>query len=398
MESDFAIVNGTLVAESSLLPNATIQIKNGKVDRISTSQAGLSRDAAKVDVGGAYVSPGFIDLHVHGTGGYDSTDATRTALSGLRKTLLPYGVTTVVPTLLSSPAGVTHAFLEAVKSEASAHESGAKIIGAHLEGPFLNPAQRGVHLQENLKAPSIETFNELTEAYRGFIKIMTLAPELEGAISLIRECKRLGIVTSIGHTNASYSQARAGIEAGISHSTHTFNAMSKIQARDPGSVGAVLSSDSVYAEVIADGIHVHPSNVQLLIQVKGAARTILVTDAVKPTGTTTKEFEMGGIKASVRDGAVLTPEGRLCGSTLTMDRAIRNVRTWTNRSIPEIIRMASLNPAEQLGIADTTGSLVEGKDADIVILDRELNVKATYVRGVQRYAVGQEAVRANEDN
>jgi N-acetylglucosamine-6-phosphate deacetylase len=164
--------------------------------------------------------------------------------------------------------------------------------------------------------------------------------------------------------------------------------MSKLQARDPGSVGAILSSNSVYAEVIADGIHVHPSNVQLLIQVKGAARTILVTDAVKPTGTTTKEFEMGGIKAFVRDGAVLTPEGRLCGSTLTMDRAIRNVRSWTNRSIPEIIRMASLNPAEQLGIAETTGSLVEGKDADMVILDKELNVKATYVRGVQRYAGG----------
>jgi len=386
LESDFAIVNGTLVAESSLVPNAAIQIRNGKVERISSFQAGLSRDAVKVDVGGAYVSPGFIDLHVHGTGGYDSTDGTRAALSGLREALLPYGVTTVVPTLLSSPTAVIRAFLEAVKSEVSANESGAKIVGAHLEGPFLNAAQRGVHLEENLKAPSIKMFNEFTEGYRSLVKIMTLAPELEGALSVIHECKRVGIVTSIGHTDASYSEATTGIEAGISHSTHTFNAMSQLHARDPGSVGAVLSSNNVYAEVIVDSIHVHPSNVRLLIQMKGATRTILVTDAVKPTGTTTKEFEMGGIKASVRDGSVRTPEGKLCGSTLTMDRAIRNVRSWTNRSIPEIIRMASLNPAEQLGIADTTGSLVEGKDADIVILDKELTVKATYVRGVQRYA------------
>lgn len=394
MESDFFIVNGTLVTESSLVPRATIQIKNGKIERISGFQAGVSRDAVKVDVGGAYVSPGFIDLHVHGTGGYDSTDATRMALSGLREAMLPYGVTTVVPTLLSSPANLTHAFLNAVRSEASVHETGAKIVGAHLEGPFLSASERGVHLEENLRAPSVAVFNEFADGYRGHIKIMTLAPELDGALAVIRECKSASIVASIGHTNATYSEATAAIQAGVSHSTHTFNAMSKLEARDPGTVGAVLSSDTVYAEVIADGIHVHPSNVHLLIKLKGTARTILVTDAVKPTGTKAKEFEMGGIKAAVRDGAVLTPEGRLCGSTLTMDRAIRNVHSWTNLSIPEIIRMASLNPAQQLGIAKTAGSLVEGRDADIVILDKQLNVKATYVRGALRY--GKEADHENE--
>ena len=393
MDSDFFIVNGTLVTESSLVPNASLHIKYGKVEKISASQANLGRDAVKVDVHGAYVSPGFIDLHVHGTGGYDSTDATRMALSGLREALLPYGVTTVVPTLLSSPANLTHTFLNAVRSEASVNERGAKVAGAHLEGPFLNASERGVHLEENLRAPSVEVFNEFADGYRGLIKIMTLAPELDGALAVIRECKSAGIVASIGHTNATYAEARAGIEAGISHSAHTFNAMSRLQARDPGTVGAVLSSDTVYAEVIADGIHVHPSNVNLLIKLKGTARTILVTDAVKPAGTKAKEFEMGGIEAAVRDGAVLTPEGTLCGSILTMDRAIRNVHSWTNLSIPEVIRMASLNPARQIGIAKTTGSLVEGKDADIVILDKQLNVKATYVRGVQRFG---EANRENQ--
>ena len=161
--------------------------------------------------------------------------------------------------------------------------------------------------------------------------------------------------------------------------------MSGIEVREPGAVGAVLSSQSVYAEIIADGIHVHPSNVRLLIRSKGPTRTIIMTDAVKPAGTDMKAFEMGGIKATIQDGAVRNPEGRLCGSTLTMDRAVRNVRSWTNLTLPEIIRMASLNPAEELGIAGTTGSLAEGKDADIVILDEELNVRATYVKGKQAF-------------
>jgi N-acetylglucosamine-6-phosphate deacetylase len=386
--SEFVIINGTLITESSLVPRVNIHVKDGKVKKILGFEASVGRDVVKLDVKGAYVSPGFVDLHVHGSGGYDSTDATVTALTGMREALVPYGVTTLAPTLLSSPPDRARAFLEAVRFEVSAKGEGARIVGAHLEGPFLNPSKRGVHLEEDLKPASVEAFNQLADGYRDLIKIMTLAPELDGALAVIGECKKVGIVSSIGHSNASYSEARKGIQAGISHSTHTFNAMSTLQARAPGTVGAVLSSDNVYAEVIADGIHVHPSNVNLLTQIKGATRTILVTDAVKPAGTGIKEFAIGGIRATVRDGAVLTSEGRLCGSILTMDKAIRNLRTWTNRSMPEIVRMASLNPAEQLGIAERTGSLVEGKDADIVILDRELNVKATFVRGVKQYAAG----------
>ncbi|HXX72900.1 MAG TPA: N-acetylglucosamine-6-phosphate deacetylase, partial [Candidatus Acidoferrales bacterium] len=261
MEPEFAIVNGTLVTESSLIANATVRIKNGRIEKISESQAELSRT---VDVRGAYICPGFIDLHVHGMGGYDSTEATHTALYGLCEALPRYGVTTVVPTLLSSPDKVTHAFLDTMKSAASAQQTGAKIVGAHLEGPFLNPSHRGVHLQENLRAPSIETLNDFTNGYFGLIKIMTLAPELNGALEVIRECRGIGIIPAMGHTNATYDQAIAGIEAGITHSTHTFNAMSGIEVRDPGALGAVLSSQRVYAEIIADGIHVHPSNVRLL--------------------------------------------------------------------------------------------------------------------------------------
>jgi len=394
LEPEFAIINGTLVTESSLIPNATVRIKNGRIEKISDSQAKLRRT---VDVHGAYICPGFIDLHVHGTGGYDSTEATRTALYGLCEALPRYGVTAVVPTLLSSPAEVTHSFLETVKSATSAQQTGAKIVGAHLEGPFLSPSQRGVHLQENLRAPSIETLDEFTNGYFDLIKIVTLAPELNGALEVIRKCRGVGIVPGMGHTNATYDQAIAGIEAGITHSTHTFNAMSGIEVRDPGAVGAILSSQSVYAEIIADGIHVHSSNVRLLIQSKGATRTILVTDAVKPAGTDIKAFEMGGIKATVQDGAVRTAEGRLCGSTLTMDKAVRNVRSWTTLTLPEIIRMASLNPAEQLGIAETTGSLAEGKDADITILDEKLNVKATYVRGREAFGPPLTATRMASD-
>jgi len=388
---EFALVNGILVNESSLIPRANIHIKDGKIWKISGFQTSIDRDVRKVDVAGAYVSPGFIDLHVHGTGGYDSTGATHTALTGLRKAVTCHGVTTLAPTLLSSATNHTKTFLDAVQSEILANERGAKIVGAHLEGPFLNPSKKGVHLEENLRTPSAEAFDEITHDHLNLIKIMTIAPELEEALVVIGQCKNAGIVSSIGHSNATYNEATAGIQAGVSHSTHTFNSMSSLEARDPGCVGAILSSPNVYAEIIADGIHVHPSNVRLLLRTKGIRRTILITDAVRPAGTQMKEFEMGGIKATIRDGAALTSEGRLCGSTLTMDKAVRNVQSWSDLAIPEIVQMASLNPAKQLQIAEVTGSLVEGKDADIVILDKELKVKAMFVKGVEEYVADTES-------
>ncbi len=280
-----------------------------------------------------------------------------------------------------------------VKQKQAETPKGARIVGAHLEGPFINPARRGVHPIEYLATPSISSFRELVDGFERLIRIMTLAPELPGAHDVVKECVRMGIIPSMGHTDATFEEAQSAIDLGVTHCTHTFNAMPSIQNRQPGPVVAALLSHKVKCEIIADGIHVDPNNIRLLVDLKKTDRTILTSDSVKPTGTAVQEFEMGGVKGNVHDGAAYTSEGKLCGSLLTIDQAVRNMAAWTNYSLPDILTMATKNPAQQLGVTESVGSLAEGKRADLAVLDRNLKVVATFVDGVQVYsrnAVGAE--------
>jgi len=362
-----------------------ILIKSGKIERITDSQSVIPAGIPQIDAGGNYVSPGFIDVHIHGIGGYDATAGDEESLIQMGKALVRFGTTTFLPTSVSMPTPQIRSFLQAVKNSMTRPSVGAKIAGANLEGPFLNPSKRGVHREEYLQNPSLDAFKEITQGYEHFVKIITTAPELEGGSELCREYVHLGIVAAMGHTNATFEQAMKGIDAGITHITHTFNAMSGLQGREPGAAGAALISNDVKAEIIADGLHLNPHVALLAIRAKGPDGIILVSDSMMPTGTQMTEFELCGTKGYVHDGGSFTDDGRLCGSLLTLDRAVRNLLSWGHLELPDVIRMASLNAAKQLALGDRTGSLAEGKDADIVLLDRNLNVVSTFIQGIQAY-------------
>ncbi len=385
MTADCAIVNGTLITESAVIPRGNMLIKSGKIERITDSPSVIPAGVNKIDAGGNYISPGFIDVHIHGIGGYDATRGDEQSLLKMGKALVRFGITTFLPTSVSMPTEQIRNFLQSVKNSMTKPGAGAKIAGANLEGPFLNPSKRGVHREEYLQNPSLDAFRAIMEGYEPVVKIITIAPELEGGLELCRESVRLGIVAAMGHTNASFQQAVKGIDAGITHITHTFNAMSGLQGREPGAAGAALVSDDVKAEIIVDGLHLNPYVALLAVRAKGPDGIILVSDSVMPTGTQVTEFELCGTKGFVHDGGSFTEDGRLCGSLLTLDRAVRNLLAWGHLELPDVIRMASLNAAKQLTLGASTGSLVKGKEADIVLLDKDLNVVSTFVQGVQAY-------------
>jgi N-acetylglucosamine-6-phosphate deacetylase len=379
---DVAIVNGTVITELGLIRNGNILVESGKITRIT--QSPISGVSSQIDATGNYVSPGFVDLHIHGFGGYDATRGDDHSLVGMSSALVKHGTTGFLPTLVSMPIAQTRTFLESVK-KCMPHYFGARILGAHLEGPFLNVAKRGVHREEYLMRPSVKLLDELTRGFEGVVRILTLAPELDRGLELCRQVVEMGIIAAIGHTTATFEQANKGIEAGITHSTHTFNGMPSLEGREPGAVGAVLLSDAVKAEIIADGLHLSPAMTKLAIRTKRSDGLILVTDAVMPAGTDVGEFELAGVRAYVHDGGSFTKDGRLCGSILTLERALKNIVTWNDLPLPEAVRLVSLNPAKQVGISSTTGSLAEGKDADIVIMDRDFRVISTFVQGEQAY-------------
>jgi N-acetylglucosamine-6-phosphate deacetylase len=263
----------------------------------------------------------------------------------------------------------------------TANPDRARPLGIHLEGPFLSHARRGVHPSMYLQPASAETFNRMWDASDGRVRILTIAPELEGALDLIRDVSRRGVCVSIGHSNANLAQANAGIQAGIRHATHTFNAMRRIDHRDPGLLGAILTDRAITADVVADGVHVEPVVVDLFLRAKGIDGAVLITDGISATGMPDGTYRLGSFEVEVRDGRCES-HGKLAGSVLTMDRAIRNVMAYANLSFQDSIRMATLNPARVLGMEQRKGVLRVGADADIAVFSPAGEVLRTIVGGV----------------
>ncbi len=259
------------------------------------------------------------------------------------------------------------------------------ILGMHIEGPFISPKRKGAQNPEFILKPSAERFNELVRGHENLIKIVTLAPELSGAERLIARIREMGAIPSLGHSDAIYEEAMEALNQGVALFTHLFDAMRGLHHREPGAVGAALDSDA-YVELICDGIHVHPAVVRLIAKAKGFERICLVTDAMSAAGLPDGEYSLGGLPVFVHDGAARLADGTLAGSTLTMDRAVRNFMEFTGCSLPQAVRTASLTPARLLGIADRKGSLEVGKDADLVIFDEELKIHYTIVGGEIVYA------------
>jgi N-acetylglucosamine-6-phosphate deacetylase len=331
-----------------------------------------------VDVRGQTLMPGFVDVHVHGAVGHEAMDGNADGLRAMAQFFASRGVTSFLPTTWTASRTSTLAALRAI-AEARSFTGGARILGAHMEGPYLSPARCGA--QDPSEIRGVDRDEAAAFLDTGAVRLITVAPEAEGADELLDECVRRGVTVSVGHTDATYEQVAAALTRGARHMTHTYNAMSPLRHRAPGAVGAALALSGFGAEVIADEVHVHPAAVHALVRARGADEVVLVTDAIRPTGTSTADGRLQGRPVAVRDGAVRFENGQLVGSVLTMDLALRNVLRITGRPLAELWPVASRNPASAAGVADRTGRLAPGLDADLVVLDEQHRVVRTVVEG-----------------
>ena len=341
-----------------------------------------SEPVERIDARGGIIAPGFVDLQVNGAAGVLFTDdPTSQAIDTMAAALPQFGCTSFLPTLLSCPDDVTHRALAAAPKASTGLTAGAQALGVHMEGPFLAPDRAGAHDRRLLRPPSTADLDRWLDVSHSALRLLTLAPELPGASEVIREAVRRGVTVAVGHTAATYDDTARAADLGASMVTHLFNATGGLTARGPGAVGAALDLDALSAGIIADGIHLHPATVRVVVKAKGPERTVLVTDAMPPVGAASHEFSLLGRPVTVRDGACRLDDGTLAGSTLTMDRALRNVVEWTGLPLHDALGMATLLPARLIGADARKGSLEVGKDADLVVLDRDLRVRLTLVGG-----------------
>jgi len=371
-------------------------VEGGLVSAVSSrAEQEIPRNATVIDFSRAFpdaiLAPGFVDIHIHGGAGIDVMRAPHGELPRLNQFLATHGVTGYFPTTVAAPLDQTCTALQrmadAIESAQTSHPSGddvqARPLGIHLEGPFLSHKRRGVHPPENLVEPTLDIFDRIWQAARGHVRMMTIAPELPGALEVISEAARRNVCVSIGHSDAVMEQARAAVKAGARHATHTFNAMRPLDHREPGILGEALTSDELTADIIVDGIHVAPEIVKLFLQAKGIDRAVLITDATAAAGMPDGDYELGPIPVQVEDGRCTIrgeSDGRLAGSVLTMDRAVRNVTTFADWSLRDAVRSASMNPARVVGLVQH-GQLTPGAEANLVVLSPDGEVRKTIVRG-----------------
>ncbi|EPR10347.1 N-acetylglucosamine-6-phosphate deacetylase [Ruminiclostridium papyrosolvens] len=378
-----AIINGKIIVEKEVLDNRILLYSDKIMGFIESKAAGelLQNCQEIVDAKGNYVSPGFIDMHIHGSGGYDIMDGTEESLATISSIVAKNGVTGILATTMTMNREKIYTALDNIKHFMGKEAQGAKILGVHLEGPFINRKYKGAQADEFIIEPDFS----FIEKYVDIIKVMTLAPEMDENYKFIKEVKeKTKIILSMGHSNAEYEQAVKAIENGVSHATHTFNAMSPLNHRNPGVVGAVLNSD-IYCELIADKIHVHPAIFNILATIKGMDKVILITDSMRAGCLHDGISELGGQKVIIKNNTARLEDGTLAGSTLRLNHAIKNFMDYTGNGICQVVKLASLNPAKELGIEKDRGSLEVGKYSDIVILDEEFNILKTIVEGKTVY-------------
>jgi N-acetylglucosamine-6-phosphate deacetylase len=368
------------------IPDAGILVREGVIEAIGPRQGmSLPTDAKEVDAKHLTAIPGFVDVHIHGAGGRDVMEGTSDAMSAVAGMLARHGTTSfVATTVTASPEDTCRSVEGIARYIAVQHETDeplAEVLGVHYEGPFINPARRGVHPTEWIQLPSSEMMERFFQAAAGNARILTIAPELMGAAPCIDAARKAGVVVAMGHTDATYEQARAGMARGVRHAVHVYNAMRPFSHRDSGVIGAVLTSPEVTAELIADGVHVEEAAMRLLIQAKGAGGVVLVSDGVSATGMPDGKYMLGKFEVTVSGGVCRNAEGNLAGSTLTLDRALRNV-VALGASLHDAVRMLTTNPATLLGIEFKKGALRTGADADIVLLDESLHIANVWARGI----------------
>ena len=364
-----------------LLDQPRIECEDGLVRSISTGgSAGSDHFPA------ATLAPAFFDVHIHGAAGHDVMEATPEALSKIGRFLASRGTGSFLATTVTAPLDMTLRALDGLArlidhpDSIPANGPTTKPIGIHLEGPFLSHAKCGVQPKEHLLEPSIAAFDKLYEAAGGHARLMTLAPELPGAIELAAHATSRGVRVSLGHSDAKAAETRAAIAAGAVSATHTFNAMRALDHREPGILGTVLATDSLFSELICDGIHTTPEIVKLWWRAKGPERAILVTDAMSAAGMPDGEYQLGGFAVQVADGKAMA-RGVLAGSVLTLDRALANFIRFTGAPLEQALRLLTVNPAAMTGFPDRTGSIAVGQPANLVALDAQGRLLGALIKG-----------------
>ena len=380
MGKSLLVKNGVLVRKDTV-EHGNLLIRDGVIEHVRTTAADrLPIEPTTIDAQGLYLSPGFIDLQVNGGAGFNFEGGSCEEVRKIIAFHVVHGTTGLLPTIVTASIETVRTAIRSVK-EAN-HPA---VLGVHIEGPFISTKQKGAHNPQHILKPSIKEFERLVKGYEDFIKIVTLAPELAGGEELITRIKEIDAIPSLGHSDATYAEAIKALDHGVALFTHLFNAMREFHHREPGAVGGALESDAM-VELIADGVHVHPAAIRLLLKAIGIDRICLITDSISASGLGDGKYSLGGLEVFVKDGEANLGDGTLAGSSLTMDRAVKNFMEFTGVSLPEAVRAASLNPAKLLGMDERKGSIEQGKDADIIIFDDKLAIHYTIIGGEPVYS------------
>jgi N-acetylglucosamine-6-phosphate deacetylase len=381
-----AIYASRILTPHEEILDSVIVVEDGKITQIGhRDEVRVPQDAEHFAAGDKIVIPGFVDVHIHGAGGHDVMEGAAEAIAKVASTVARRGTTSLVATTVTAPPEDTCKSLKGIaryirSARNTEPRFAAEVLGIHLEGPFISPARRGVHPLDAIAAPSKELFDEFVGAADGLIRIVTMAPEIRGGLELVERVVARGIVASMGHTDATYEQASAAIERGVSHAAHIFNAMRPFSHRDTGVIGAVLTSPAVVAELIADGHHVDSPAVEILLRAKGLDSVLLVSDGTAATGMRDGTYRLGNFEVNVTGGVVRNAEGKLAGSTLTLDRALQHI-VALGVPLIDAVRMATLLPSRRLGLGGKKGVIAVGADADIVVLNPDLRLAGVMTRG-----------------
>lgn len=373
---DILIKGGTVVGECDLTPNHYMAISEGKIKYLFSGEKLAARQT--IDAGGLYIAPGLIDLHVHGGEGADALDGTTESLERISVFHGLRGTTGILPTIASATPEKMSLALEAA-SRYTGKERGALILGSHLEGPYLHPSFRGALSVKTFRQPDVKETEEFIAAGRGTLKMMTCAPELPGGLKIVELLSAGGVIPSMGHSGATFEETCNAKRVGLRHITHIFNAMAGMHHREPGPAGAALSLPGISAEVIADGLHVHPCVLKMLWRLK-EDELVLVSDAISAAGLQDGSYHFAGQEILVDGGRAALPGGRLAGSTITVLEAVKNMIRLAGLTLPQAVRLASTNPARILGLPQK-GRVADGCDAELVLLDANIDPVLVMVGG-----------------
>ncbi|KPU44718.1 N-acetylglucosamine-6-phosphate deacetylase [Oxobacter pfennigii] len=375
-----AVVNGKIIYEESIIEDKALIVDKSKILSINET---VPKGIEVIDAEGNYISPGFIDMHIHGIGGYDTMDSSYEALNSMSEILTSFGVTSFMPTVLPMDRETIKKAIKAVSLSMIQGTEGANIIGVHLEGPFINKKMKGALDESFLHEPDMDLFLNIAGDGLPIIKRVTLAPELNGAIDLIKFLNGHGITVSIGHSDASFDETINAIQKGANHSTHLYNAMRPYNHREPGIIGAIMDS-GITTELIADGVHVHFAALRTALKIKGYKNCALVSDSTMACCMEDGTYFLGGQEIMVKESVSRLKDDTLAGSTLTLDKAVRNIVKNTHLDITKAVYMASGLPAKICRLSDKKGFLKEGYDADLIIFDDDINIKTTLIGGVKK--------------